>query len=417
MNKQIIAAALALPLALSSAFAQETQGPTVKISGFGTGALTWSNTDQAEFARPNQATGVKKSPRTGVDSNLGLQADVGVNNWLSFTAQGLVRRDAEDDFGAELAWAFAKAKINDNFSVRLGRIGLPAFMISDYRNVGYANTFLRPPVEMYSQVPFNGLDGIDATYQQSFGDTNITGQLAYGSTEAPIAGGITAKSKKMSAINIVAEHGPFTARFGRVDSHISITGSASLTTFLGGLRATGTGYRFPQLNAMADELDPTDKKASFTSVGLGMDWNNIVVQTEFAKRKVDAYVNDTSSWYVMGGYRIGKVLPYFIQSKISIDGYPANVVPSACPAGYPAACTPTVAALRAGAATLPYSGTGQGEQTTTSIGVRWDFYRSLALKAQIDRVKPAVGSGLLLNASPGFHRDVTVGAVAIDFVF
>jgi hypothetical protein len=417
MNKQIIAALLALPLTLSPAFAQEAEGPTVKISGFGTGALTWSNTDQAEFGRPNQASGAKKSPRTGVDSNLGLQADVGVNSWLSFTAQGLVRRDAEDDYGAELAWAFAKAKINDHFSVRVGRIGLPAFMISDYRNVGYANTFLRPPVEMYSQVPFNGLDGIDATYQQSFGDTSITGQLAYGGTEAKLAGGYTAKAKKMSALNVIAEHGPFTARFGRVDGKISISGSPTLATLLGGLRATGTGYRFPQLNAMADQIDPTEKSASFTSVGLGVDWNNVVVQTEFAKRKTDSYVNDTTSWYLMGGYRFGKVLPYFIQSKVSIDGFPANVVPGACPAGYPAACTPTLAALRAGAARLPYTGIGQGEQSTTSIGVRWDFYRSLALKAQVDRVKPAIGSGLLLNPSAGFNRDVTVGAVAIDFVF
>ena len=126
MNKQFIAALLAMPLALSSAFAQEAEGPSVKVSGFGTGALTWTNTNEAEFGRPNQATGAKKNPRTGVDSNLGLQADVAINNWLSFTGQGLVRRDAEDNYGAELGWAFAKAKLNDQFSVRVGRIGLPA---------------------------------------------------------------------------------------------------------------------------------------------------------------------------------------------------------------------------------------------------------------------------------------------------
>ncbi|THC43980.1 hypothetical protein [Massilia sp. Mn16-1_5] len=420
MNKQIIAAALALPLALSSAFAQEAQGPSVKISGFGTGALTWTNTDQAEFGRPNQASGVKKSPRTGVDSNLGLQADIGVNSWLSFTAQGLVRRDAEEEYGAELGWAFAKAKISDQASVRVGRIGLPAFMISDYRNVGYANNFLRPPVEMYSQVPFNSLDGIDLTYQHSFGDTTVTGQIAFGGAEAPLAGDLTARGKKMSALNIVAEHGPFTARFGRVDATVSIYGdgpsAVRLGTLLTGLRSFGTALRAPQLTEMANQLDTNEKKASFTSVGLGMDWNNIVVQTEFAKRKVDAYVNDTSSWYVMGGYRIGKFLPYVIQSKLKIDGTVANVVPATCPVASPTVCG-QLAALRAGANTLPYTGVGQGESSTTSIGVRWDFYRSLALKAQIDRVKPAVGSGLLLNAAPGFNKDVTVGAVAIDFVF
>jgi len=408
MNKQIIAAVLALPLALSSAFAQEAEGPTVKIRGFGTGALTWTDTNDSEFARPNQAAGAKKSPRTGVDSNLGLQADIGINSWLSFTGQGLVRHDADDNYGAELAWAFAKAKINDQFSVRVGRIGLPAFMISDYRNVGYANTFLRPPVEMYSQVPFNSVDGIDATYQHSFGDTTVTGQLAYGRTSADVAVGLRAKGKKITALNLVAEHGPFTARIGRVDAKITITGSSSLNALIGGLRMAGAGYNLPQLTTMGNELDATDKKASFTSVGLGMDWNNIVAQSEFAKRKTDSYVNDTTSWYLMGGYRIGKVLPYVIHGKLSIDGYPANVIPAGVPA---------LAALRAGASGLPYYGIGQGEQSTTSVGVRWDFHSSMALKAQIDRVQPKIGNGLLINAKPGFHDDVTVGAVALDFVF
>lgn len=417
MNKHIILALLAMPLAISSAFAQDAGGPSVKVSGFGTAALTWTNTNNAEFGRPNQASGAKKKPRTGVDSNLGLQADVRINDWLSFTGQGLVRRDAEDDYGAELGWAFAKARINDQFSVRAGRIGLPAFMISDYRNVGYANTFLRPPVEMYSQVPFNSMDGVDLTWQQSFGDTSLTGQLGVGRAEAPVAGGLTAKGKEMFAVNLYAEHGPFSARISRVDAKVSISGSASLNALLAGLRAAGTGYGFPQLNAMAGQLDATEKDASFTSLGLGMDWNNVIVQSEFAKRKTDTYVNDTTSWYLMGGYRFGKVLPYIIHSKLSIDGFPANAVPAACPAGYPGACTPTMAALRAGAARLPYTGTGQGEQSTTSIGVRWDLYRSVALKAQVDRVKPEAGSGLLLNAAPGFHKDVTVGAVALDFVF
>ena len=55
MNKKILASLLALPLVAPAAFAQETSGfPAVKISGFGTGALTWTNEDRAQFARPNQ---------------------------------------------------------------------------------------------------------------------------------------------------------------------------------------------------------------------------------------------------------------------------------------------------------------------------------------------------------------------------
>ncbi|MGH8853028.1 MAG: hypothetical protein ACREWI_01995 [Telluria sp.] len=418
MKKRLIASLLALPLAAATAHAQDGAGfPSVKISGFGTGALTWANTDKAEFARPNQAAGSSKDFRTGIDSNLGLQADMPVNSWLSLTAQGLVRKDAEESYGAELAWAFAKARISDEISVRVGRVGLPVFMISDYRNVGYANNMLRPPAEVYSQVPFNSIDGADVVWQHSFGATTVSSQLAYGNVKSPVAGGIHVKGKGIVALNVSAEHGPFTVRAGHASAKVSIEDSASLNTLVGGLRAAGAGYRFTQLTTLASVIEAKEKRASFSSLGLAMDWNNLVLQTEFAKRATKTYINDTTAWYVMGGYRIGKFLPYFSHSKLKIDSAVTNTVPAACPAGFPAACTPTMQALGAGVRRLPNSGVGQGEQSTNSLGVRWDFAGSVALKAQVDRVKPNNGSGLFVNPQPGFKDSVTVGAVALDFVF
>jgi hypothetical protein len=415
MNLRFIASLLALPLALSSAFAQDSStAPTV--SGFGTAAMTLTDTDQAQFARPNQASGVGKRAHPGVDSNFGVQANVGINAWLSFTAQGLVRKDAEDDFGAELAWAFAKAKVSDKLSLRVGRVGLPVFMISDYRNVGYANTMLRPPSEVYAQVPMNSIDGIDATWQQSFGETTVTAQLAFGRVRSPISTGSSVAhldASPMSALNLVAEHGPLTLRVGRADATLTLNDSTPLNGLFEALRATGAGYHLAPLAPLADALALKKKKGSFTSAGLGLDWNSIVVQTEYAKRKTDSYVNDTASWYLMGGYRIGKFLPYYNHAQNKMDGKVANTIPAACPPGYPAACTPTLQALSAGVNTITVPIT----QSTDTIGVRWDLYRSLALKLQIDRVRPTGGTGDLLHPAAGFRGPVTVGALALDFVF
>lgn len=427
MNKRFYATLLAMPLALSNAFADDaTGGPVVKISGYGTAAMTWADTDKAEFSRPNQSGGAGRTGRTGVDSNLGLQANVAANDWLSGTVQGLVRKDGDDNYGADLAWAFAKAQVSEHLSLRVGRMGLPVFMISDYRNVGYANTMLRPPSEVYSQVVLNSIDGIDATYQRAFGDTNLTAQLAVGSTKTDIASNKTLvhlDGKSITALNLVAERGPLTLRFGRADTRITINDSAAQNGLIGGLRAAGAGYHFAQLGTLANALVLNDKKASFTSLGLGLDWNNIVVQSEYAKRKTDSYVNDTTSWYLMGGYRIGKFLPYYSHSNLSVDHIVANTVPAACPPGYPAACTPTMRALSAGVTEMTTTGT-QGEQSTDTIGLRWDFHRSAALKVQIDRIRPKNGNGLFLApaGSPKFAPGtsigpVTVGAVAIDFVF
>lgn len=418
MNNRFIASMLALPFAVSTACAADT-APTVKISGFGTGALTFTDTDKAQFARPNQASGAKKSPRTGVDSNLGLQASTDINPWLSATAQGLVRKDGEEGFGAELAWAFVKAKVSDNFSIRVGRVGLPVFMISDYRNVGYANTMLRPPSDMYSQVPFDSIDGVDGNFQHSIGDTTLTAQLAYGKTEAALNGGANSlvhlDAKDLLALNLVAEHGPLIVRLGRADAKATIADSASLNTLVGGLRAAGAGYGFGQLVTLGNDLNVNDKKVSFTSAGAILDWNNLLLQTEIGKRKTDSYINDTTSWYVMGGYRFGKFLPYASHSKLKADNIVANTVPAACPPGYPVACTPTLRALSAGVTRLTTTGT-QGQQSTNTIGVRWDFHASAALKVQIDRISPKNGQGLL-QPDAGFTGPVTVGAVAVDFVF
>ena len=148
-----------------------------------------------------------------------------------------------------------------------------------------------------------------------------------------------------------------------------------------------------------------------------MDWNNLIGQAEYARRKTHSYINDTTSWYVMGGYRIGKFLPYYTHGKLSIDHAPTYAGATSCPAGYPAACTPTLRALTAGAATVRSSGVSQGEQSTDSVGLRWDLYSAAALKVQVDRIKPKNGKGLLLNATPGFNHAITVGTVAVDFVF
>ncbi|MEW6762327.1 MAG: hypothetical protein AB1437_16015 [Pseudomonadota bacterium] len=419
MKKSVIATLLAFPLAAVTAHAQDGNGfPPVKVSGFGTAALTYADTDKAEFARPNQGSGSSKNFRTGIDSNLGLQADMSVNSWLSFTGQVLVRQDAEDHFGAELAWAFAKARLSDELSVRVGRVGLPVFMISDYRNVGYANTMLRPPAELYSQIPMGSIDGADITWQHSFGDTTVTSQLAAGNTKAPLSHTTHARGKNILALNVVAEHGPFTLRGGYARTDMTISGNANLNGLVGGLRAAGTGYRLPQLNALATEIEADEDKGTFSSLGLLMDWNNIVVQSEFAKRKNESgYINDTTAWYAMGGYRIGKFLPYVSHANLKIDNAIVNTVPAACPPGYPAACTPTLQQLGAGVRRLPNTGVGQGEQSTNTIGVRWDFASSVALKVQIDRIKPKNGTGLFLNPQPGFKDTVTVGAVALDFVF
>ncbi len=390
-----------LMTAILAAFAMNTQaadGPTITISGFGTAAMTATDTDQAEYARPNQAAGVKKDFRSGVDSNFGIQATAKFSSEWSATVQGLSRKYATDNFGGELSWAFIKYRLSDEFSFRAGRIGLPIYMISDFRSVGYANTMIRPPAEVYRQVNADYVEGIDVVWQKNIGDSTLTTQFAYGRSASRQPGGTEVKFKPLTALHMVFENGPFTLRFGRADADFTVHNNAPLNGLLATLRSVG-------LTQVANDFRVVDVKGSFTSVGGTLDYKNFLVQTEYAKRKTESRaVMDTTSYYAMFGYRMGKVTPYYYYGNIKQD------VPRTY-AGLPTAgpLAPITAAVNSVAKA--------GLQSTNAVGVRWDFYKSAALKVQVDRIKPKDGPGAFLNAKPGFAGSVNVYAAGIDFVF
>ena len=59
-----------------------------------------------------------------------------------------------------IEWAFAAYRPQADLTLRLGRVNPDWFLMSDYRNVGFAYLMARPPVEFYGSLP-SSLDGMD----------------------------------------------------------------------------------------------------------------------------------------------------------------------------------------------------------------------------------------------------------------
>lgn len=401
MNKTLLAAAL---FAAMQAQAGTLDDGNLSLSGFGTLGVAKSNTDQAQFTRYNQAEGVADQAKIGLDSNLGLQATYKINDWLSGTAQILTRKNTSPTFTTDLTWAFLKARINDETNLRVGRVVLPAFLISEYQNVGYANTMMRPPVEMYAQAPIEAVDGADVTYQHGFGDFNFTTSayagVSRGKLFVPAAASVATYRAPSVGLSVGGEYGPFSVRLAHARVKMTSNDLGPVNTLTSTLAKVG----FAQLGSDLSLIQ--GKKIAFTSLGGTMDWNNVVAQAELAMRvaKEPVYVPDTTSWYLMAGYRIGKVLPYFAHAAIRDAGHSVTL-----PAGFP----------KTGALGTPVAGLlAAAEQKNDLIGVRWDFAKSMALKVQIDRVKPKTKAGSLIFApAAGYTNTVTVVGAALDFVF
>ena len=206
---------------------------------------------------------------------------------------------------------------------------------------------------------------------------------------------------KQRGVNVTAEfEDGITLRFGRVQGQLAAD-SPTLAHLVTLLRSTPYA-------PVGDEISAEPKGASFTGVGLGYDRGNWVGSAEYTKRKLHTYAASTTGWAATLGYRIGKFTPYGTVSRLRRD---SSNVDDTIPTG-----VPQLAPLRAAVEGLVAN--SNISQKTQALGLRWDAWKNIDVKAQVDHITPDSGArGLFNNPKPGFGGAVNVYTVAVDFVF
>ena len=121
-----------------------------------------------------------------------------------------------------------------------------------------------------------------------------------------------------------------------------------------------------------------------------------------------------AEWFgqLMAGWRVGSFTPYLGYARIStsIDREGRFATGSPLEEG----ADIVVGGVNRTLDTL------NGSQKTATVGLRWDFMRNVALKAQYDRTRLDDGSfGRLTNFQPGFQTGskFELFTVAVEFVF
>nr|WP_295081824.1 porin [uncultured Roseateles sp.] len=399
--------ALALGILMIGAQAQaqdKAPGESIfSLSGFGTLGVVKTDTDEARYRLTGQPRGATTEVSADVDTKIGVQVGAKFSPMFSATVQVLSKQNGYGSYQPAVEWAFAKAQFSPSLSVRVGRMGAPLFAVSDFRDVGYANTWLRPPQDVYGQVPLSHFDGADANYQVALGSSTLTFQL-YGGKSDSVVTGNKVKLDSMVGLNATAElDGGFSIRLGHVQGKLTVE-NAGLGALVGILSKT-------PFASVGQEMDATKKHATFTGLGLGYDQGNVLALLEYTRRKTDSYVPSTTGWFATVGYRLGKFTPYVTLSELHQDS--SNVNTSVIPVGVP--ISPAIPDLRRyiDGVVLQSQST---RQKTKAAGVRWDFYRNTDLKFQYERITPN-GPGLFGNAPLEFNKPVNVYSLAVDMVF
>lgn len=404
------AALLAVALHAAGACADDAGKPLFSLSGFGTLGLTHSSESRADYTSAGlkgSGAGFTRNWSPDVDSRLGVQVSGAFTPKLSAVLQVISELNYDDTFRPRVEWANIKYQFTENFSARIGRTVLPVFLVSDYRKVGYANPWVRPPVELYSLVPISTSDGLDATYHVKAGAITHTFHATYGKTEPRLPAGGTAKANGAWGIAYTAEFGAATvhASYHRADLTL-----LSFKPLFDGFRQFGA-----QGTAIADKYDTNGKPFGFIGLGGTYDPGGWFLTGEWGFSDGNSVLGKRSAWYASGGYRLGKFTPYASYARANSESNTSD--PGLTLAGLPGFLVGPATALNAG---LNSSLASVPIQKTISAGVRWDVAKSAALKIQFDHVRIGAGSpGTLINLQPNFQSGgkVNVLSATFDFVF
>lgn len=148
------------------------QDQKFRVNGFASFGLSLGD-EEIEYNGVNDEVNFSRFSKVGVQMSFNMDA----NN--SVVTQ-LVSR-GENEWNTEAEWAYFKHNFGSGLSGKIGRIRLPAFMLSEFLDVGYAVPWAKMPNETYNSLtPFSNMDGVDITYNTDIGDMSATFQLAYG---------------------------------------------------------------------------------------------------------------------------------------------------------------------------------------------------------------------------------------------
>jgi len=382
----------------------------LSFSAFGTLGVVHSSEDRADYTAsplaPNGA-GFTHDWSPDIDSRLGAQVTAHFTPQISAMLQVISEQNYDKTYKPHVEWANIAYQPTPDFSVRLGRIVLPTFILSDSRKVGYANPWLRPPVEFYALSPIFNSDGADVNYKMHVGKVVNTLVGTFGNANINSPAGGQFEVRRLWVIADTVEYGSLTLHMAYQASNFTYH---TLDTLFDAFRQFG-----PQGIALADKYDLDDKRAQVITAGALYDPGKWFVTGEWGRRNLHSAVGEITAWYLSGGYRLAKFTPYLTYADVKSNTKTFD--PGLDVSALPPFLQGPAAGLNAGLNAI--LGTA-AVQNTISLGSRWDVMKNVDLKLQYDHIDLGKGSaGSLINVQPDFQRSGTVNllSIAIDFVW
>ncbi len=412
-----------LLILLAGNAAAEFGNDRVRVSGFGTLALTFGGDEDLGFRRDMYREGLyNHEPSLFADSIAGLQVDARLTDSLDAALQLVGKDRADDNLEDSVEWAFLRYRLNPDWTVRAGRMGFDIYMLSEYRSLGFSYLWTRPPLEFYAPVAFDSFDGADITYSTPAGDGTLRAKLYAGKTKnnfVVLGNLLEVKLEPIYGASLSWESERWQVRLGvapnRIsDDHDVFPGTEPLVA---GLEAVLPFW--PEAQRYIDRLSIEEPYVYYYSAGIAFNDKPWVIQSEIAYVDSDlGMLPAMSNGYLSVGRQIGEVTLFGMLSAVRDQG-DRDVLPPAPVYPFPGMemLNLQLAAMQQGLQML-FDATHLS-QTTLSTGLRWDLRYDMALKMQMDHTRvDAYGAGLWdREFTPGKERAINTVSLNLNYVF
>lgn len=394
--------------------------PNISFSGFGSIGALYNSSDSLGFHRDYTMEAVGQGWSTAGDTMLGLQLNADLPGGFDAVAQMVFKDRVSDETADNLEWLFLRYRPNRDWAFRVGRLGLDLYMLTEYRDVSYAYPWVRPVPEFYNLISsISRYDGADISYRTRFGDTMFEAKLAYGNTDAALQGAeqqVELKLEDIKALTLSLSGTDWLVRAAVAEA--STTGTNHEAEQLLYALRTLPSQLWPDAAAIADEIEFVDRTSRYYALGAQYDDGTWLLQSELGYTETDwkllqAYV----SGYVSLGRRVEDFTFYGVVASVQ-NTEDADVLPQ--PQILPLLPAQQQAQLMGlyQAAQYTYE-LSRLDQTSYTLGVRWDFYEDMALKLQWDHtIVGEKGSSLWVRDLPMGHDDsVDLFSINLSFTF
>lgn len=326
------------------------------INGFGS-LVTGRVTEGSEFLADYPKTGIYDSDWSFVpDSTLGIQFSSYFTDEFSFIAQ--ITANSASESTIDIDWLYLNYHITPELSVQLGRKRLPLYYYSDYFDVGYAYYWIRPPADLYTW-QISNYNGVSLLYEKNLGDWDGSINLYYGNEE-------TEDNELLGLMFGVPVDESWNDMIGIVGSMTNDWLDIRMSYMEGFVNRDING-----INVI------NDIKQEFLGLSINFNFGDLQVLSEFNNYSRPKNSIEIDSYMISFGYHLGDFTPHITRSAFEQE---VNA------AGF------------------------DEKHHTTTLGIRWDFYRNMAVKLQYDDV---VDEGVIVPVK-GDSKSISFG---LDFVF